>query len=250
MNKTTLNSQKEKHSMLSLRRATSSPFSIKPVTIFLSTLSLRRATHIPAPRRTLHVYFYPRSPYGERPVPRMPSAGHMNFYPRSPYGERRCISRSAPVQAAFLSTLSLRRATMEVAICAACRKFLSTLSLRRATCQIILDHTIMFYFYPRSPCGERRRGAGYPPQLSDFYPRSPCGERRTPKQSCAKNTVFLSTLSLRRATAVTSPRSSHRAYFYPRSPCGERLVSSPAILIPSLFLSTLSLRRATDRLVW
>ena len=34
------------------------------------------------------------------------------------------------------------------------------------------------YFYPRSPCGERRatcatrRGAGY------FYPRSPCGERR------------------------------------------------------------------------
>ena len=36
----------------------------------------------------------------------------MYFYPRSPCGERRCISRSTPVQAAFLSTLSLRRATL------------------------------------------------------------------------------------------------------------------------------------------
>lgn len=44
MNKTTLNSQKEKHSMLSLRRATS-----------LGLLSLKPHTH-----------FYPRSPCGER----------------------------------------------------------------------------------------------------------------------------------------------------------------------------------------
>lgn len=45
MNKTTLNSQKEKHSTLSLRRATS-----------LGLLSLKPHTH-----------FYPRSPCGERP---------------------------------------------------------------------------------------------------------------------------------------------------------------------------------------
>ena len=44
MNKTTLNSQKEKHSMLSLRRATRPGQRLQSVTGFLSTLSLRRAT--------------------------------------------------------------------------------------------------------------------------------------------------------------------------------------------------------------
>lgn len=44
MNKTTLNSQKEKHSMLSLRRATS----------------------VALPGLRLHLDFYPRSPCGER----------------------------------------------------------------------------------------------------------------------------------------------------------------------------------------
>lgn len=45
MNKTTLNSQKEKHSMLSLRRATSnSKVLVAVIELFLSTLSLRRAT--------------------------------------------------------------------------------------------------------------------------------------------------------------------------------------------------------------
>ena len=34
---------------------------------------------------------------------------------------------------------------------------------------------------------------------------------------------FLSTLSLRRATAVKLTHSAQAMYFYPRSPCGERL---------------------------
>ena len=45
MNKTTLNSQKEKHSMLSLRRAMSnSKVPVAVIELFLSTLSLQRAT--------------------------------------------------------------------------------------------------------------------------------------------------------------------------------------------------------------
>ena len=44
MNKTTLNSQKEKHSMLSLRRATVVKSATRKRQAFLSTLSLRRAT--------------------------------------------------------------------------------------------------------------------------------------------------------------------------------------------------------------
>ena len=81
--------------------------------------------------------------------------------------------------------------------------------------------------------------------------------------------LFLSTLSLRRATCGCCARCLCWVYFYPRSPCGERLhydnynlhcveISIHALLAESdlghsitlrlviLFLSTLSLRRATD----
>ena len=102
-----------------------------------------------------------------------------HFYPRSPCGERRCISRSTPVQAAFLSTLSLRRATVSS------RKLPSS-------CR---------HFYPRSPCGERRPfcDAG-DCTATYFYPRSPCGERRLKVTIFSIFRIFLSTLSLRRAT--------------------------------------------------
>ena len=37
-------------------------------------------------------------------------------------------------------------------------EFLSTLSLRRATINGLRHRWASFYFYPRSPCGERRGG--------------------------------------------------------------------------------------------
>ena len=102
-------------------------------------------------------------------------------------------------------------------------------------------------FYPRSPCGERplelepvpnfrfisihallaesdesRQPSERPTR--DFYPRSPCGERRQPRAQADRPPPFLSTLSLRRATAR----------------------NTKSIFIFGLFLSTLSLRRATD----
>ena len=64
-----------------------------------------------------------------------PSSPHCcDFYPRSPCGERLRLHRAAPGESLFLSTLSLRRAT----VCIPCGRlslseFLSTLSLRRAT---------------------------------------------------------------------------------------------------------------------
>ena len=66
-----------------------------------------------------------------------------------------------------------------------------------------------------------RRATG----TADFYPRSPCGERPVQSADNIRHGVFLSTLSLRRAT------------------------SSAAFLSYSVvsFLSTLSLRRATIR---
>ena len=148
----------------------------------------------------------------------------------------------------FLSTLSLRRATVRydnynlhcvISIHALLAesdvnedrygqqywRFLSTLSLRRATKLTAYLNGQPHDFYPRSPCGERRRGgdscyldniisihallaesdtALLTPLIGrpDFYPRSPCGERQRAERHASSQQEFLSTLSLRRATAV------------------------------------------------
>ena len=124
-----------------------------------------------------------------------------DFYPRSPCGERLKIS------------LLLRPL----------KKFLSTLSLRRATRYFTYYIGRFLNFYPRSPCGERRvEGDNFfyyadisihallaesdadCPSITvlhcNFYPRSPCGERHFAKTMSVSNGLFLSTLSLRRAT--------------------------------------------------
>ena len=56
--------------------------------------------------------------------------------------------------------------------------FLSTLSLRRATVVLRAMRTGINHFYPRSPCGERPwQGGRKGIPTTYFYPRSPCGER-------------------------------------------------------------------------
>ena len=190
------------------------------------------------------------------------------FYPRSPCGERQSCCLAVRIQVAFLSTLSLRRATLGLpATSLAHREFLSTLSLRRATVAKSYLLSVVVYFYPRSPCGERpmtsetvwviivflstlsvRRATGLPvagriahrisihallaesdrrpgqtaKANKDFYPRSPCGERQMHALIFANLVLFLSTLSLRRATSKKSPLMCFTRHFYPRSPCGER----------------------------
>ena len=61
----------------------------------------------------------------------------------------------------------------------------------------------------------------------------------------AEDFLFLSTLSLRRATGCQRPCERPTTNFYPRSPCGERRFSYFYIIKITGFLSTLSLRRAT-----
>ena len=127
---------------------------------------------------------------------------------------------------AFLSTLSLRRATYKIWHLWAIIIFLSTLSLRRATPQ----HQVLWprsnYFYPRSPCGERRYPRAEVYQLESISIHALLAE----SDPCIPNRrsgalQFLSTLSLRRATKVL-----------------------PAMTCTMSFLSTLSLRRATVEL--
>ena len=84
-------------------------------------------------------------------------------------------------------------------------RFLSTLSLRRATSLLALLICLPRDFYPRSPCGERHLDAREPHYVCHFYPRSPCGERRGDLLNFFGRIIFLSTLSLRRATYHTYP---------------------------------------------
>ena len=129
--------------------------------------------------RQLHANFYPRSPCGER-LPekseslttyfisihallaesdcnrvRLSPLGPKYFYPRSPCGERQQGKVCKALANRFLSTLSLRRATVVDNIVFVPGQFLSTLSLRRATVSQCLSPHKIDDFYPRSPCGER-----------------------------------------------------------------------------------------------
>ena len=61
--------------------------------------------------------------------------------------------------------------------------------------------------------------------VAHFYPRSPCGERPIFGEINTRGRVFLSTLSLRRATFSQKRHPPHITHFYPRSPCGERRTS-------------------------
>ena len=105
----------------------------------------------------------------------------------------------------FLSTLSLRRATdfispanltYEISIHALLaesdaarvrherrgRISIHALLAESDTCTMTAMPTGT-YFYPRSPCGERRKTLFSVASPSmNFYPRSPCGERRMPQQ--------------------------------------------------------------------
>ena len=196
MNKTTLNSQKEKHSMLSLRRVTSnSKVLVAVIELFLSTLSLRRAT-----------------------------------CSRRPPG---CFRR-------FLSTLSLRRATIQPqravlvppisihALPMVHFLFLHPISIHALLAESDRDRRIFMpklrYFYPRSPCGERPPAGKVRPWASHISIHALLAESDQwhlcfgiPGQCISihallaesdslcvtangHHSLFLSTLSLRRAT--------------------------------------------------
>ena len=145
----------------------------------------------------------------------------------------------------FLSTLSLRRATF---------LFADHIELRAISIHALLAESDqpatkqaqnLLNFYPRSPCGERRTKTAPALRGLYFYPRSPCGERLHNRVALIPHQQFLSTLSLRRATARSRCRGCPATYFYPRSPCGERLIIMLYDTSSLIFLSTLSLRRAT-----
>mgnify|MGYP007008316671 CR=1 FL=1 len=77
-------------------------------------------------------------------------------------------------------------------------------------------------FNPRSPCGERPRGAALARGATTFQSTLPV--RGATCGYCRQSLVpqFQSTLPVRGATTQNSTRLKARKHFNPRSPCGER----------------------------
>ena len=148
------------------------------------------------------MHFYPRSPCGERQWIPSNSPTLCYFYPRSPCGERRC----RPCTRYFDGFISIHALLAESDRRRGIRRylgagFLSTLSLRRATPAARRRKTTDMNFYPRSPCGERQANAVdqiLPGHISIHALLAESDEPATRRHN--KNNVFLSTLSLRRAT--------------------------------------------------
>ena len=197
-------------------------------------------------------------------------AGTFYFYPRSPCGERPAFYHCRYCERIFLSTLSLRRATVLFSWflqpfsyfyprspcgerhsirCAVHRQkeFLSTLSLRRATLSFAQLSTLLLYFYPRSPCGERL-GRYYVAGGACVFLSTLSLRRATwPLHQKQRVSGFLSTLSLRRATTPPASAAASSCYFYPRSPCGERPLEDGRTLV-RLYISIHALLAESDAL--
>ena len=126
------------------------------------------------------------------------------FYPRSPCGERR---KSWAVWR-ICKAISIHALLAESDL----RRLLGTVAAK-----LISIHALL----AESDADRNRSNS----QRDNFYPRSPCGERLNSLCLLLLSVIFLSTLSLRRATESPLRYLSWFWNFYPRSPCGERLLA-------------------------
>ena len=127
------------------------------------------------------------------------------------------------------------------------QKFLSTLSLRRATGQGANNQRERQISIHALLAESDRSNQSIISQTNNFYPRSPCGERR--KVRVVEPGFANISIHALLAESDSAPRFTPAASrnFYPRSPCGERLGYTVNFHAKAGFLSTLSLRRATRK---
>ena len=166
-------------STLSLRRATKSSIAAVPRALFLSTLSLRRATvmhsKIFAEYQFLSTLSLRRATILGNPCAGCPAISIHALLAESDEPETAYTDSAKTIS---IHALLAESDQLGAVISTLVAGFLSTLSLRRAT----------WGSKPQQPWH------------CNFYPRSPCGERRNNSNNELVCTVFLSTLSLRRAT--------------------------------------------------
>ena len=167
--------------------------------------------------------FYPRSPCGERPVtPMVTPPSYKYFYPRSPCGERLVSMLNGPHSKKFLSTLSLRRATVKR--CQA--SDISVISIHALLAESDRPDakrtSILYYFYPRSPCGERHRDIAHRKRQKNISIHALLAESDIPSSGTLRNTHISIHALLAESDNHSLNLPSKPIDFYPRSPCGER----------------------------
>ena len=159
-----------------------------------------------------------------------PSRAPSYFYPRSPCGERLTRPAYSGPLGAFLSTLSLRRATVGIPNTNTSKKISIHALLAESDKGLPRWSASDCNFYPRSPCGERRDTKLTAALATEFLSTLSLRRATNAARHSADGRLFLSTLSLRRATVQGFCNGADSENFYPRSPCGER----PVIVITAL----------------
>ena len=168
--------------------------------IFLSTSPLRGTTTDTVYHSRHLDHFYPRPPCGGRQVTTLIQLDLDNFYPRPPCGGRRKALLIYDGSSVFLSTSPLRGTT--------CRSFVPSFLLS------ISIHVPL--------AGDDPLPGGVRCDPLHFYPRPPCGGRRRSKKANGSGGAFLSTSPLRGTTPAARLRRPCGSNFYPRPPCGGR----------------------------
>ena len=173
-------------------------------------------------------YFYPRSPCGERPWEHTtpPPGAWISIHALLAESD---LLRSRPPRRIVISIHALLAesdVSQSTTLRARNAAFLSTLSLRRATVAITVAALRMMISIHALLAESDSKSYTVEYDKLYFYPRSPCGERQFRGVFLLCCTEFLSTLSLRRATSPAAKAAGMGTYFYPRSPCGERLLNA------------------------
>ena len=176
-------------------------------------------------------YFYPRPPRGGRP-----SYFSLRAIPElflsTPSVRRATVFQNSSLQRqfVFLSTPSARRATLRKESHANYEQlFLSTPSARRATPNVNENSTAFWHFYPRPPQG------GRPPSnmsmlLANKFLSTPSARRATRRMQEPRETRSISIHALRKEGDAADARAAGNAInFYPRPPQGGRRPSHTAV---------------------
>ena len=213
--------------------------------LFLSTLSLRRATRrsaaiLASTRISIHALLAESDAAGDRAAFKVYISIHALLAESD--AKAWICTRSA---SRFLSTLSLRRATLHQHV----ERNNPAISIHALlaesdTCNIVLPNILLISIHALLAESDMVL-----PLIcnanSDFYPRSPCGERPSLRVSISGSPSFLSTLSLRRATLPVDKMTTTATTFLSTLSLRRATLPPHEQKRGNRFLSTLSLRRAT-----
>ena len=170
-------------STLSLRRATNPLWLMGYDVGFLSTLSLRRATYRSIDRNNVGKISIHALLAESDSMYTSLCCGCFDFYPRSPCGERPAC-QGPPLRGICISIHALLAES-------------DAPQQENGQAATISIHALLAESDQRHP--------QTPNHPRNFYPRSPCGERRRCSSVLPNRSAFLSTLSLRRATEAINP---------------------------------------------